>query len=272
MVHITLFSGGFLCFQKVPAQFWGEGNRRQEKNNCGRDEVWYNITKVPIFTRLGRKHILWWNFLWICCKENLCLSVLFGREKGREDIMCGSCHLTSHWPRLPQGWNSLPLCFQGTSLGYSESQIPCCIIYHFIQVPEVEMWCGVDQAWCLEISKLCSLQLRDLITVSADWWCWWDPSNGNSWEHKQHLWKEGAIKGELEKKHTNLGSGLLNAVRKHAYQPKLEEWTWRHEVQWEAGFNNSLARRWSVWWAGTLSRKPAQLLSLGHRVPSPGSS
>ena len=57
----------------------------------------------------GRKHILRWNFLWICCKKNLCLSVLFGREKGREDIMCGSRHLLPPIGQgLPQGWIHSP--------------------------------------------------------------------------------------------------------------------------------------------------------------------
>ena len=52
----------------------------------------------------GRKHILRWNLLWICGKKNLCLHVLFGREKGRKDIMCDSCHLLPPIGQgLPQG-------------------------------------------------------------------------------------------------------------------------------------------------------------------------
>lgn len=87
----------------------------------------------------GRKRILRWNFLWKRCKKNPCLGVLYGREKGRENIICWlSASPDSHWPRFTPGLNSPPVLLGDVTWLFKKPDPMPHELTHFIQVPEVE--------------------------------------------------------------------------------------------------------------------------------------
>lgn len=108
----------------------------------------------------GRKYILRWNLLWKSCKKNPCLGVLYGREKGRENIICWlSASPDSHWPKFTPGLNSPPVLLGDITWLFKKPDPMPHELTHFIQVPEVETWRGGNKPWCLRCANYAGLNL-----------------------------------------------------------------------------------------------------------------
>jgi len=95
---------------------------------------------VPIFTRSQEENTFSGGISSGYVARKICASVFYLEGRKEEKILCvalaiSRLPLAKVYPRA----EFTPPLLWGTSLGCSESQIPCCIIYHFIQLPEMEM-------------------------------------------------------------------------------------------------------------------------------------
>lgn len=177
---------------------------------------------------LGRKHILWWNFLWICCKENLCLSVLFGREKGREDIMCGSCHLLPPIGQgLPQGWIHSPSALGNiTRLLRKPDPMLHNIPFHPSSRNGNVMWSG--SGLVSEMSKLCwSPTQRSWYGVSRLVMLMGSLAMGTVGNTSNTFGKKEAIKGIREETH----KFRVPRTPKTLWETCLPAQTWRMDLE-----------------------------------------
>lgn len=118
-------------FQGCKPMMLGWEKGKQGKEEC--EDLWGG----QLSTRSHEKtDCSGWHVLWRYCRENPCLGALYQVR----DILAAWLlpSPASHWQGVP--WAEVtPLHFWVTALGCSESHIPC-FMYHFIQVPYIEMW------------------------------------------------------------------------------------------------------------------------------------